>query len=445
MAWDGELLQTARRFATALQKTQFYSKDRMQSYQHGLLERVVRHARAEVPFYKTRLDPLFGSDDTIRWQAWADIPTFTRADAQEAGSTLFARSTPPKTGGYGENTTSGSTGMPLRTRSSKLMSIMSACINQRLFNWHNIDMENSIAFILDTQKRFPFPDGGKGDSWNLVNPQAPAYNLSVGYTIDQQVDWLMRKQPDILYTHPKNAQATVERFLSQNLPLPFHTIMVHGEVVGTETSQLLSKVGIKLINRFSTVEVGPISGQCSHGPWHHQHSDVCLMEAVRPSDGKQINSGRGELIVTPFYNYAMPLIRYKNGDLLDLSTEPCPCGRTLPRIDRILGRERNMLTFSDGSRVWPNILRSEYERYVSVKQFQMIQHTPTRLEMRYVAEDPSRPVDVAGLTSMMQNALHPDITIDLTLLSDLPRAPSGKFETWISHVVPGKQENSRVS
>jgi len=158
------------------------------------------------------------------------------------------------------------------------------------------------------------------------------------------------------------------------------------------------------------------------------------METIAPGDGSDISSGRGELVVTPFYNYAMPLIRYKNGDLLDRSSELCPCGRTLPRIERILGRSRNMLTFSDGSRIWPNIMRSEYERFVSLKQFQMIQHTPTRLEMRYVAEDPSRPVDVAGLTLMIQKALHSDMTVDLTSLSELPRAPSGKFETWISHV-----------
>lgn len=434
MPWDGELLENARRFTEALQKTQTYTADRMQSYQRRLLERLVRHARAEVPFYDTRLDPLFDSDDNILWEAWKDIPTFTRAEAQDAGAALFAKTTPSETGGYGENTTSGSTGMPLRTRSSELMKLMSASINQRLFNWHNIKADDTIGFILDVKKKFPYPDGRDGDSWNLINPHAPAYNLSIGYTIEQQVNWLSRKQPDMLYTSPRNAQAIVELFLSQKQSIPFHTIMVLGEVLEAETSDLMAKVGIRLINYFGTTETGPVSGQCSHGPWHHQFSDVCLMESITSADGSEKGDGLGELVVTPFYNYAMPFIRYKNGDLLDRSSEPCPCGRTLPRIERILGRSRNMLTFSDGSRIWPNIMRSEYERYVSLKQFQMIQHTPTRLEMRYVAEDPSRPVDVAGLTLMIQKALHSDMTVDLTPLSELPRAPSGKFETWISHV-----------
>lgn len=436
MAWDDKALKTARRFATALQKTQSYGEDRMQAYQRSLLERLVRHARVEVPYYETRLDPLFGPDDTIRWQAWTDIPTMTRSDAQEAGDSLFAKNTPAETGGFMSGSTSGSTGMPLQARSSGLMQLMSTSINQRLFNWHEINPDNATSFIMDTKKRFPYPDGSNGNTWNLVNPQAPAYNLSVGYTIDQQIDWLTRKQPDILFTYPGNAQAIVEAFQNRKLAPPFHTIMVHGEVLETESQEIITNAGIRLIDRFGTVEVGPVSGQCSQGPWHHQYSDVCLMETVAPETGKLLTEGRGQLVATPFYNYAMPLIRYKNGDLLDRSSTPCPCGSTLPRIDRILGRERNMLTFSDGTQIWPNILRSEYESYLSVKQFQVIQHTPTHMEMRYVPEDPSRPVDKDGFTAMMQRALHPDITVELTRLSALPRAPSGKFETWISHVKP---------
>ncbi len=436
MAWDDKALKTARRFATALQKTQSYGEDRRQAYQRSLLERLVRHARAEVPYYETRLDPLFGPDDAIRWQAWSDIPTISRFEAQEAGDALFARNTPAETGGFMKDTTSGSTGMPLQARVSGLMHLMSASINQRLFDWHKINMDDATGVILDEKKQFPYPDGRDGDTWNLVNPQAPAYNLSVGYTIDQQIDWLTRKQPDILFTYPRNAQAIIEAFQSRNLAPSFHTIMVHGEVLEVETCKIITSANVRVIDRFGTAEIGPVSGQCSQGAWHHQYSDVCLMETVATETGNLVTEGRGQLVATPFYNYAMPLIRYKNGDLLDRSSEPCPCGSTLPRIDRILGRERNMLTFSDGTQIWPNILRSEYEPFLSVRQFQFIQHTPTRLEMRYVPDDPTRPVDRAGFTAMLQRALHPDITVELTRLSALPRAPSGKFETWISHVKP---------
>lgn len=434
MALDGATLRNALRFVEILHNTETYPAAKMQAYQRRLLERLVRHARAEVPFYATRLNPLFGAGDAIRWEAWTDIPPFTRSDAQQAGDALFAGTAPEQTGAYSEETTSGSTGMPLRTRRSALMGLMGLSVNQRFFNWHGIDPDDSICFILDEKQKFPYPEGRAGDNWNLKNQQAPGYNLSVGATVSQQVEWLMRRQPGLLCTYPRNAEAIVETFLQQGMMIPFHTVLVHGEVLEPDTRRNIEASGLKLISRFGSVEVGPISAQCSEGPWHHQHSEVALMEALSP-DGKKVNaSGRGQLVITPFYNYAMPLIRYNNGDQVDLSALPCPCGRTLPRIERILGRERNMFTFSDGSRKWPNMARSEYEPFLSARQFQVIQHTPTRLEVRYVADDVSRPVDLAGFTALLQDTLHPDINVELTRVSELSRAASGKFETWISHV-----------
>ena len=434
MALDDATLRNAVRFVEILHNTETYPAAKMQTYQRRLLERLVRHAKAEVPFYATRLDPLFGADDTIRWEAWSDIPAFTRSDAQQAGDTLFAKDTPAQTGAYSEETTSGSTGMPLRTRRSALMGLMGLSINQRFFNWHAIDPDASICFIMDEKRRFPYPEGQAGDNWNLKNPEAPGYNLSVGATVAQQVEWLVRRQPGLLCTYPRNAEAIVEAFVQQGLPIPFHTVLVHGEVLEPDTSRTIEAAGLKLINRFGSVEVGPISAQCPEGPWHHQYSEVAFMEALSPDGESVIDSGRGQLVVTPFYNYAMPLIRYSNGDQIDLSPQPCPCGRTLPRIERILGRERNMFTFSDGSRKWPNMMRSEYEPFLSAKQFQVIQHTATRLEVRYVADDVSRPVDLVGFTALLQDTLHRDITVELTRVPELSRAASGKFETWISHV-----------
>lgn len=435
MALKGAALENAVRFVEVLQRTETYSAARMQAYQRSLLDRLIRHAKAEVPFYASRLDPLFGPDDTIRWEAWSDIPTFARAEAQEAGEALFASSTPPETGSYSKGQSSGSTGMPLHTRASTLMSLMSTSINQRFFNWHSINTDERICFILDTHSKYPYPDGKEGADWNLTNQTAPGFNLSIGYSAEQQADWLIRRQPGLLCTFPRNGQAIVESFLQQRIPIPFHTILVHGEVLEPDTRHIINEAGIEVIDRFGTTETGPLSAQCPQGPWHHQFSEIALMETLSPDNGTAIDQGRGQLVVTPFYNYAMPLIRYQNGDLVDRSTTPCPCGRTLPRIERVLGRERNLLTLSDGSRIWPNMRNAEYAPFLSVKQFQVIQHTPTRLEVRYVADDASRAPDLAGLTALLQLKLHWDITVELTQVPELTRSASGKFETWISHVV----------
>lgn len=431
---DSATQQKAQKFVEVLKTTETLPPEKLQAYQRRLQERLIRHAKEQVPFYGTRLNALFGPKDTIRWEAWTDIEPFSRAQAQEAGDTLFAKSTPSQTGDHSERTTSGSTGMPLRVRSSNLVNLMGRAINQRIFNWHGINPDDSICFILDDSGKFPYPDGVSGENWNLINPKARAHSLSVIYTTQKQAEWVHRKQPDILSTYPRNGAAIVEDLLQLGHKISFHTMIVHGELLGEDTRSIIEGAGIQVIDRYGGVETGPISANCGQGPWHHQFSEVTLMETL-PEDSQYANSGkRSTLLITPFYNYAMPLIRYKNGDLVELSDKPCPCGRRLPRIERVLGRERNLFRFSDGSRIRPDMTRKDYAPFLSAKQFQVIQHTQTHIEMRYVADDLNQPIDILGLTRLLQNLLHHDINVKLTRMDEIPRASSGKFETWKSNV-----------
>lgn len=435
MLLEGPALRNAVRFAEILQNTQTYSPAKMQAYQRRLLDRLLRHAKAEVPFYETRLNPLFGPKDEIRWEAWEDIPTFTRGEAQEAEDALFARNMPAKTGSYRAETTSGSTGMPLKIRCSGLVSLMSASINQRIFDWHGVDTDNSFAFILDSHGSFAYPEGLSGKNWNFENPVAPGFQLSISSSVKEQVEWLSRRQPDILSTYPRNAVALVEAFKATNQEIPFRTLFSQGEILEADTRKTIEDAGIRLIDRFGSEEAGPLSAQCTHGPWHHQFAEVAMMEVLAPATEKPVFDGTGSLIVTPFYNYAMPLIRYENGDQIEVSTTPCACGRSLPRIERILGRDRNMFTFSDGTRIWPHISRSAYEPFLSAKQFQFIQHTFTDIEVIYVPDKLQQPVKLKEFSELCQKVLHQEISIRLTRVNEIPRTNSGKYEAWKSYVL----------
>lgn len=129
MTTDSAVRQKARKFVEVLKTTETLPPAKMQAYQKRLQERLVRHAKEQVPFYETRLNSLFGPKDTIRWEAWTDIELFSRAEAQEAGDALFARSTPSQAGDYSERATSSSTGMPFRVRTSGLVGLMGFAIN----------------------------------------------------------------------------------------------------------------------------------------------------------------------------------------------------------------------------------------------------------------------------------------------------------------------------
>lgn len=435
MPLEGAALRNAVKFTEILKNTETYSPSQMQAYQRRLLERLVRHAKAEVPFYETRLNPLFGPNDEIRWEAWEEVTIFSRAEAQDAGKALFARNTPSQVGNYVTKTTSGSTAMPLMVRISALTGIMSAALNQRIFDWHSINTDASFAFILWVEDA-EYPEGFTSNDWNLRNQNAIAHLLSINSTVRQQVEWLARKKPEILCTFPQNARAIVKEMLETKTPISFDTVFVLGEPLDQETKNLLEISGIRIIDRYGGEEIGSISASCPEGYGHHQFAEVGYIEVSSENAIEEVGFRRGPLIVTPFYNYAMPMIRYRNDDIIEMSNTPCPCGRTLPLISTILGRARNMFTFSDGSTVWPNMTYEEYKPFLPAKQFQVIQHTFQDIEVIYVASNETQPVDHAGLLALFREKFHSDIELKLNRVEALQRAPSGKFEAWKSLVKP---------
>ena len=81
-------------------------------------------------------------------------------------------------------------------------------------------------------------------------------------------------------------------------------------------------------------------------------AESVLVEILN-DDGTPCAPGEiGRVVVTALQNFATPLIRYEVGDYAEASA-PCPCGRGLPVIRRIMGRVRNLLVLPDGKKIWP--------------------------------------------------------------------------------------------
>ncbi|MEP0519975.1 MAG: hypothetical protein ABJO09_01385 [Hyphomicrobiales bacterium] len=429
-------LEAARKFTAVLERTQYYPPERMQAYQRNLLEPLLRHARAEVPFYKKRLDPLFDRNDEIRWEAWVDIPTVARKDAQEAGEGMFARNLPKHCGVVENGQTSGSTGRPLKFRTNSLMRLLKSAVGEQIFNWHHVNQSKTAAFMVDFKMKHQLPDGTKGSFWNITKPESRSFQLSLGYTIEEQVKWLLQTKPQVLTSYPSNAAATLKYFQDHDITPPFDTIVCHGECLSGEVKRTLtSDNNINIVDRFGASEIGPISAACPENPdIHHQFSEINLVENLEYESDRAQLSGTGRMVITPFYNYAMPLIRYENHDFIETSDEQCNCGRTLPIIKRIYGRRRNLFKFANGKIRWPNFDVIEFIPFLPAHQFQFIQKTETHIDVVYVHDGSSREPDADKLKAYMQQKLNEEFEIALFKKTEIPQLPSRKFEDCISLV-----------
>ena len=112
--------------------------------------------------------------------------------------------------------------------------------------------------------------------------------------------------------------------------------------------------GIKAHDIFGTSELsGPLFTDCAEQNGIHIWGDMFIVEIVDPETGEPLADGRrGELVVTTLSKEALPLIRYRVGDLTSMTHDTCACGRTHPRILRLTGRSDDM-TIVRGINVFP--------------------------------------------------------------------------------------------
>ena len=140
----------------------------------------------------------------------------------------------------------------------------------------------------------------------------------------------------------------------------------------------------KVFNRYGSREVGNVASECECHTGLHVSSPSCIVEVVRP-DGSQADPEEvGEIVVTLLTNRAMPLIRYRIGDMGAWAAEGCPCGRGFPLLRYVQGRVSDSFVSREGARV-----HGEYFTHLLyfrpwVERFQFVQETPDLIRIAVV-------------------------------------------------------------
>ena len=133
-------------------------------------------------------------------------------------------------------------------------------------------------------------------------------------------------------------------------------------------------------------------------------------------------------MITPLYNFAMPLIRFDTGDLAELPTKwKCSCGRLHPLIGLVYGRKSNLLR--TGKWAWrrPDLRSEEIEAHLPGCRWQVVQISARKAELRYMRLTKNAVVDEAGALGHASEALGPGISIVVREVAALGASASGKF------------------
>jgi phenylacetate-CoA ligase len=171
--------------------------------------------------------------------------------------------------------------------------------------------------------------------------------------------------------------------------------MVFGEMGGDELRKTFTKkYGIQCTggDSYLTADIGPIASSCDQNSGMHVNTDV-IVEIVDPATGRSMPAGEtGEIIVTPF-DMVYPLIRFGTGDLGMLTTETCACGRTTPRIPKIMGRSGDAVRVR-AMFVHPRQTDEVISRFPEITSYQLtVTRSANRDEMLMQVELASEPED----------------------------------------------------
>lgn len=254
---------------------------------------------------------------------------------------------------------SGTTGKPIvgaytRNDLDTWMEVMARAFAAAGVNEEDI-VHNAYGYGLFT--------GGLGMHDGTQRVGATIVPVSGGLTKRQIMLW-QDFQPTVLVCTPSFALVLAET--AEELGVDFKNIKLRVGLFGAEPwteqmrEEIESKLRLEAFNHFGLTEmIGPgVATECHHHNGMHIQDDHFLPEIIDPKTLEPMPEGEyGELVFTTLTKEAFPIIRYRTKDITRLITEPCPCGRTTFRMDRLKGRSDDMLIIR-GVNVFPSQIES---------------------------------------------------------------------------------------
>lgn len=425
-----------------LEESQWWSRERLEDFQLRLLQRLVAHAHRSVAFHRSRIDAA-GIDPNapLPLSAWRKLPPLTRKELQRLGDDLLSTSAPREHGDTVVNTSSGSTGSPVSVTGTIFDAWVFKALNLRHFLWHGYDFAGRLVSIRHVSgHEADYPKGARyvrwGDTATFPFATGPAAALSIAASIREQADWLTRQDPDYLQSYPSNLLWLARHCERHGIALPhLEHVTTLGEVVNPEVREAVRQAwDAPLYDIYSAQEVGVIADQCPAHEHYHVAAEAVLVEVVDGAGEPCAPGCVGRVLVTPLFNYATPLLRYELGDYAEVGS-PCACGRGLPVLARILGRERNaLLVAPTGERYWPAFGSRKFASIAPVLQHQFVQKDAEWIEGRLVTARPLSAEEEERLREHVASRLPWPFRITFAYVEDIPRNAGGKFENFVSEL-----------
>ena len=348
-------------------------REALRALQSKRLAEVVAHVYDHVPFYRKKMDDAGVKPADIR--SIDDIvylPFTTKTDLRD--NYPFGLFAVPQEEIVRIHASSGTTGKPT----------VAGYTMRDVEDWAEIDARalvcagQSAKSTIQVSYGYGLFTGGLGMHYGSERLGCSTVPTSSGNT-KRQIMLMKDFGATCICCTPSYLLYIAETMLEMGID-PKRDLKLEAAILGAEPwteemrSQIEDTLGIKTIDIYGLSEIsGPgVSVECEHQCGMHIQEDLFFPEIVHPDTLKPLPDGqKGELCFTTIHKQGMPLLRYRTRDVTSLVAEPCVCGRTTRRMNKVLGRTDDMLIIR-GVNVFPSQIESVLVRYEEIAPYYMI-------------------------------------------------------------------------
>jgi len=420
-----------------LQKSQWWSKEKLEEYQMQQLRRLLHHAYENVPYYRRLFNEIgmnpykFKDSRDLR-----KIPYLTKDIIRNNLSDLLARNYPKSK--IESVTTGGTTGMPLMFYQEKVAS-----------------ESREYSFIFSLWKRVGFNIGDKrviirrpvskkirSKKFWEYNPVERALVLSsLNMTVEflpKYLSLIREFQPDFLHVYP-SVITILAKFMKNRNIKPFKNlkaILCSSENLYLWQRNLLEEVfQCQVFSWYGQAEKVVLAGECESNTDYHIFPEYGITEIVdKENNLVSKENDVGEIVATGFNNYVLPLIRYKTEDIAIYRGQSCNCGRNYPLLKRVIGRKQQYFVDKNGSLIsfiWAD--KPLWNFIERINAYQYVQDLPGKVLLKIAVHSKLLPSDIEIIKKNFLD-LYTNFDIEIKFVKDILKTKGGKFKYLVQNV-----------
>lgn len=411
-----------------LRKNQWLNTSELEDLQSKKLRAMIKYAYENTEFYHAKFKSAgIRPDDIKTAEDLKKIPFTTKAEHREHSmGSMLAKGVNLSRCFVTE--TSGSTGIPTKVVYDETANDFSKAVNLRSHIENGLQLRSRWAVFGD-------PHHYQKPRWFQRFGIYSPVQVSVFDSVDKQLSIFRKFKPDVLDGYTSSIKLLAKEVDEGNIiDIKPKVIFGTSELLDSETRKYINSVfDVEMIDHFGCVELNRTAWECSEHSGYHIDVDAVVMEFIM--NGENVSAGeRGEIVYTGLYNYSMPLIRYKIGDIGIPSDELCPCGRGLPLMKLIEGRMDSFMQVPNGRIFSPIIWTAMMRGIPGIGQFKAIQEKRDLIRILLVTNDQFSKKTIDQIEHDIKEVMGEKINIETEIVDEIPKDKTGKVRAAVSKV-----------